>query len=282
MRILIAGCGDVGTRLGLQLVADGHRVWGLRRRPELLPSNLIGLAADLTDPASLVALPRDLDQVVYIAAADQSTEKAYQRAYVDGLRNLLAATTSGRLLFVSSTSVYGQDDGGWVDEESATNPASFRGHKILEAERLLSEADRYTVVVRFAGIYGPGRTRLIESVRNGEAVCWDDPPLYTNRIHVDDCAGMLRHLGQLSEPESIYLGVDHEPAPDGEVKRWLARRLRVSEPSTAADRDTSRRRMSANKRCSNRRLLATGYEFRYPDYRAGYEAVLRQRSVTRL
>ncbi len=276
MRILIAGCGDVGTRLGLQLITEGHQVWGLRRFPEKLPAGLRGLAADLTDPASLTGLPKDLDQVVYIAAADRSTEEAYQRAYIDGLRNVLAAAESKRLIFVSSTSVYGQDDGGWVDEESATEPASFRGRLILGAERLLDAADRQTIVVRFAGIYGPGRTRLIESVRSGEAVCWDDPPLYTNRIHVDDCAGMLHHLGQLLKPQSMYLGVDHEPAADSEVKRWLARRLGVPEPPSAADRPSSRRRMSANKRCSNRRLLATGYTFRYPDFRAGYGAVLSE------
>ncbi|MEM7353776.1 MAG: SDR family oxidoreductase [Acidobacteriota bacterium] len=276
MRILIAGCGDVGTRLGLLLAADGHQVWGVRRRPERLPEGIQGLAADLTDRASLAALPQALDQVYYTAAADRSTEEAYRQAYVDGLRNVLSAVGESprRLVFVSSTSVYGQTDGSWVDEGSPTEPRSFRGRLILEAEAVLAERAQETVTVRFAGIYGPGRTRLIDSVRRGEAVCYDDPPLYTNRIHVDDCAAVLRHLGGLRSVPGIVLGVDHAPTPDGEVKRWLARRQGVAEPPEAGDRPATRPRPVANKRCSNRWLVDSGYRFLYADYRAGYGAML--------
>ena len=276
LRILIAGCGDVGIRLGRLLVRDGHEVWGVRRRPEKLPGDLRGVAADLTDRRSLNALPVEVDLVYYAAAADRSTDEGYRQAYVDGLHNVLGAVGEApkRLVFVSSTSVYGQTDGGWVDETSPTGPGSFRGRRMLEAEALLTASGRRGVAVRFAGVYGPGRTRLIDSVRAGTAVCWDDPPVFTNRIHVDDCAEVLRHVGRLAEPDPIYLGVDCQPATDGEVKRWLARRLGVPEPPPASDRDGDRRRPSGNKRCSNHRLVATGYRFRYPDYRVGYGALL--------
>ncbi len=286
MRVLIAGCGDVGTRLGLLLAAEGHEVWGARRQVRKLPGALRGLAVDLSEIESLSRLPEALDLVVYTAAADQSTEEAYRRAYVDGLRNVLAAVGGGpgRILFVSSTSVYGQRDGAWVDEASPTEPSGFRGRLILEGEELLAAHDSPTIAVRFAGIYGPGRARLVDSVRSGVAVCFDDPPLYTNRIHADDCAGALRHLGLAENtpdsPHSVVLGVDHEPAADGEVKRWLARQLGVSDPPSAEPLSGSGGaagpRSRASKRCSNRLLLASGYRFLFPDYRVGYAAVLKE------
>jgi len=286
MRVLIAGCGDLGTRLGLLLAAEGHEVWGARRQVRKLPDALHGLAVDLGDRESLSRLPKALDLVVYTAAADQSTEEAYRRAYVDGLRNVLTAVGSGpeRILFVSSTSVYGQREGEWVDEASPTEPNGFRGRLILEGEKLLAAQDSSTMVVRFAGIYGPGRTRLIDSVRSGTAVCFDDPPLYTNRIHVEDCAGVLRHLA-LAETtpgasHGAVLGVDHEPAADGEVKRWLARQLGVPEPPSlkpfSEPGEAAGPRSRASKRCTNRLLLASGYRFLFPDFRAGYSAVLKE------
>ena len=276
MRILIAGCGDVGTRLGLLLAAEGHEVWGARRRVEKLPKTLRGIAVDLASRDSLLGLPAEFDLVAYTAAADQSTEEAYRRAYVDGLRNVLETVGRGakRVLFVSSTSVYGQRHGEWVDEASPTDPAGFRGRVILEGEAILAAHGASTVAVRFGGIYGPGRTRLVDSVRSGTAVCFDDPPLYTNRIHADDCAGVLRHLGLTDDVAAVVLGVDSAPAVDGEVKRWLAHRLGVSEPPPTDSKTSAGPRSRASKRCSNRLLMASGYRFLFPDYRAGYTAVL--------
>jgi len=275
MRILIAGCGDVGARLGLLLAREGHEVFGLRRRPARLPPAITGIAADLGDRESLGALPGDLDLLYYTAAAERSTEEAYRRAYVEGLANVLAAVGEGvgRVVFVGSTAVYGQNGGEWVDETSPTEPSHFRGRTLLAAEALLADLGSPALAVRFGGIYGPGRTRLIDSVRRGEAVCRDEPPWYTNRIHADDCAAVLRHLGQLENPHPIYLGVDSEPAPDGEVKRWMARHLGVPEPPSDRDRPGVSRPPGQNKRCANRRLLASGYVFLYPDYRAGYGAL---------
>ncbi|MEO1367083.1 MAG: SDR family NAD(P)-dependent oxidoreductase, partial [Acidobacteriota bacterium] len=130
--------------------------------------------------------------------------------------------------------------------------------------------------VRLAGIYGPGRTRLIDSVRSGEAVIYDDPPRYTNRIHVDDCARLLRHLGEVPDPASTYIGVDHDPATDRDVKEWLAAALGAPTPPSAADRPEARAggRRGGNKRCSNRRVAGAGFVFSYRDFRAGYGALL--------
>ncbi|MGI9336599.1 MAG: sugar nucleotide-binding protein [Gammaproteobacteria bacterium] len=275
-RILIAGCGDVGTRLGLRLAACGHQVFGLRRNAGRLPPPLNGVAADLNDAATLQGLPDSIEYLHYTAAADRSDDAAYKAAYVDGLVNVLGALrTSGaclrRLLFISSTSVYGQSDGAWVDETEPTRPASFSGRRLLEGERTALEGAPEAVVVRFGGIYGPGRERLITRVREG-APCVADPPTYTNRIHVDDCAGVMAHLMALPAPESVYIGVDSAPAAQCEVMDWLAGRLSVPRPPRAAP--APHRQVRGNKRCRNDRLRSSGYRFQFPSYREGYAAIL--------
>lgn len=278
-RVLIAGCGDVGSALGTRLVQAGHEVWGLRRHPRSLPSALLSVAADLTCPQELAALPEGLEIVAYTAAASEFSEAGYRAAYVDGLGNLLEALQSQgqpvtRLLFVSSTGVYGQTDGAWVDESSPTRPKHFSGRIMLEGERDALDGPYSTTVVRFGGIYGPGRHRLMDSVRRGDA-CTDAPPAYTNRIHRDDCAAALQHLMTLERPADLYVGVDSCPAPQCEVMEWLAQQLGVpSPPRTSADAGSSPQRGS--KRCRNDRLLASGYGFIYPTYREGYAALLRE------
>ena len=281
-RILIAGCGDIGSRLGVRLSGDGHEVWGLRRGAGGLPAEIHPVQADLTVPGELARLPRSLDSVIYTATADVHEDRAYASAYVHGVQNLLEALTAAgqtvrRFVFVSSTGVYGQDHGEWVDEDSPTQPERFSGRRVLEGERLVLEHAIPAVVVRFGGIYGPGRNRLLQRVRDGKP-CRANPPVFTNRIHRDDCVAVLRHLLMLDRPEQVYLGVDSEPATQCEVMDWLASRIGVpAPPRMDAEPGTSSR--GSNKRCRNNRLVSTGYRFVYPSFREGYEAVLAESSV---
>lgn len=271
-RVLIAGCGDVGNALGLRLRWRSDTVWGLRRDTAALAQGINAIKADLTDPSTLEVLPKGLDAVVYAAAAHAYHETVYRQTYVTGLNNMLRTLEQGgqypRFIFVSSTSVYGQSHGEWVDEGSPTTPVGFSGRFMLEGEALLRAYPGEGLVVRFGGIYGPGRNRLIESVRSG-AGCQDEPPSYTNRIHRDDCAGVLMHLLDLDSPQRIYLGVDSHPAPQCELMHWLSERLGVPAPSRQR-----RPGSGSGKRCSNRRLLDSGYHFLYPSYREGYAAVI--------
>lgn len=277
--ILIAGCGDVGTTLGLRLAEDGHTVYGLRRRPESLPGAIQPIVADLRAPDSLSSLPAGLDFVFYTAAPDRRSEEAYRGVYVDGVRNLLQALKTQdhpvqRFFLISSTSVYGQSDGEWVDETSRTEPRTFTGELILEGERRLLGGPFPATVLRAAGIYGPGRTQLIEKVRNGEVAFPEDAPRYTNRIHRDDVAGALRHLMGLADPEDLYLGVDNEPSDLREVARWLADKLGVTLSGPEGDARTRGGHRRNSKRGRNDKLRATGYQFLYPTYREGYSAVI--------
>ena len=273
-RVLIAGCGDVGNALGVLLLADGASVYGMRRDVARLAPGIVPLAADLADLSSFDA-PENLDAVVYAAAPDRGDDTAYLAAYVNGQRNLLDALARGgvtpsRWLFASSTGVYAQSQGEWVDEDSPAEAATFSGRRLREGEELAAAAASGAVSVRFGGIYGPGRNWLIETVRGGGA-CRAEPPLYTNRIHRDDCAGVLRHLLQIEQPAPVYVAVDCEPASQCEVMDWLGERLGVPQPPRVTGGIGLAR---GSKRCRNTRLLESGYVFRYPGYREGYAAVL--------
>lgn len=276
--ILIVGCGDIGIPLARHLTANGASVWGLRRQPWLLPDDIHPLAADVTVPESLSVLNSvAFDYVVMTLTPSNITEEGYRRVFVDGVGHLLRQLQQQphlkRIFHVSSTSVYHQSQGEWVDENSATQPTGFSGQCLLAAEQLLLAADWPATMVRFAGIYGPGRRRLIEQVLAGRGSP-RQPPLYTNRIHRDDCVGVLAHLLQLEQAQitldSVYIGVDSEPVTLWEVKQWLAAQLGVM-LNECGESDNHRR---GSKRCSNRRLLACGYSLIYPGFRQGYASLL--------
>jgi nucleoside-diphosphate-sugar epimerase len=216
--------------------------------------------------------------LVYAASAGARTERAYERAYLTGLSNVLRALGDERLervIFTSSTAVYGQSDGRWVDETSPTSPTHFSGRILLEAERLLLARPGEAIALRLAGIYGPGRTRLVRAVHEGRAHV--APDVYGNRIHRDDCAGALAHLLFHPSPEPLYVGADDDPAPLAEVHDFVASLLGMPRSKLAQgptpDAEAGAR---TNKRCRNERLRASGYALRVPSYREGYPAIVRE------
>ncbi|WP_409524235.1 SDR family oxidoreductase [Nitrincola sp. MINF-07-Sa-05] len=267
--ILIAGCGDVGSALGLQLIAEGASVHGIRRNINQLPAGIKGIAADMSDPATLSALP-ECEYLVWLASATDHTEEGYRQAYIENLKHLLAALpASPRHLFLASSSgVYHQANGEWVDEDSPTEPEGFSGKALLEGERLALECGIPCSIVRFSGIYGPGRNHLINQVIAGIAAP-DQPVHFSNRIHRDDCAGVLAHLIKLhmagEQLADCYLASDDLPVPLSEVMQWLAEQT----GSEITEHRIIRR--GGSKRCSNQKLKATGYCFIHPDYRTGFD-----------
>ncbi len=275
LRILIAGCGLVGGALGVRLAGEGHQVWGIRRQGPL-PEQVHRLAMDLTRPDSLAALPLPFDLVFYLVSPGERSAGAYRRAYLEGplrLLDRLAGRPPRRFFFASSTAVYGDAGGAWVDEQTPPAPVTSAAECLLEAERQVLEGPVPATVVRFSGIYGPTRVRLLQRVLAGLEPCSPTADVYTNRIHVEDCAGALQHLARLAEPQSLYLATDHLPVLRSELIRWLALRTQAPGPPQAEASHASER---GNKRCSNRRLVASGYRFAFPTYREGYEAILGQ------
>lgn len=273
--VLIAGCGDLGCALGKRLAAAGLLVTGLRRSNAALPDGIRTLQADVTQAQTLAVLA-DLKPaiLVYCVAAGAQTDDDYRAHYVDGLRNVLSALGNAASLrhvfFVSSTRVYGQKTVELLDETVPAQPADFGGERLLQAEALLAALPG--TALRLSGIYGPGRTRLLALAR--EPKTWPAPNSWTNRIHRDDAAAFIAFLIRrvlTREPvDDVYLVTDDSPVPQYEVLQWLAERLGVATSGIAVPPP------AGGKRLGNARLRATGFELRYPDYRAGYADEVRQ------
>lgn len=279
--VLIAGCGDVGSRLATQLLNFGWEVHGLRRNVARLPEGVIGVAGDLFNKECPATWPIGaVDYLVYCAAATDHDEAGYRAAYIQGLQHVLEwlndyGQAPKRLVFVSSSSVYGQQEGEWVDETSSAVASGYSGQVMLEAEQLALKSGFPASVVRLTGIYGPGREWLLTQVRRGYRVV-TEPPLYANRIHVDDAAGLIAHLLEADHRgvvlDDVYIGVDDAPAPLADVVGWLREYLGVTEWA-----DDASVRRTGSKRCSNARAKALGWTPKYSSFREGYAAILEGR-----
>jgi len=271
MRVLIAGCGDVGNVLAVSLMKGGHVVYGLKRDISSLPAGVEPVQADLTDPGTLADLPMDIDGLVFMPTPASRDPSGYRAIFIEGWKNLWAAlkNTPARTLVVSSTAVFGESAGGIVDERTIPGPTGFNGKILLKMEQLAGSCTDKLVVVRISGIYGPGRERLIRQAATGGLQVQKTPPYFTNRIHRDDAAAVLKHLLFVDEPETLYIASDDLPAPRYEVVEWLARMQGADSPKGLISEHASR-----GKRVSNQRLKDSGFTLSYPDYRAGYGAVL--------
>lgn len=273
--LLIVGAGKLGWPL-TRRCAQFTPVLLMARRPPEPERNIIPFPADVTRADTLRSLPPSIRVVVYCLTPGQHTDEAYRQIFVEGLGNLLQALDRHhlqRVIFVSSTGVYHQDDDSWVDEASPTSPAGFSGQRLLQAEQLLQASGVGATCVRFSGIYGGDRTRFLEQILAGELSPEGGP--FTNRIHEQDCIGVLEHLvSKAMAGESLadcYLASDCEPARVGEIVTWVREQVGILPMRPEAGSGVRR---AGSKRCSNRRLLETGYCFRYPSYREGYGEML--------
>ena len=273
-KILIIGCGSIGTQLAHNLAAKGHDVTGLKRNPPKLDIGEINyFTADISLAYQLVQLPLDFEFIYFIVSPDGRNKESYQAIYEIGLTNLIdrfaKEGASPNWIFVSSTSVYGQSEGEWVDEESIAQPDNITSQYIRQAEQQLMDLNAQNIVVRFSGIYGPGREYLLRMAKQ-QSVIQKDPPYYTNRIHQQDCIGVLIFLLEQSLAgvtlEQCYLASDDDPATMWDVMSWLTEHLSCKPPEVKVNDKA----VGMNKRCNNQRLKTLGYHFQYPDFKAGY------------
>lgn len=266
-RVLIAGCGDLGQRLGLALAARGDTVFGLRRRVEALPAAIRPVAADLLAPSSLHVLPGDLDALVIILTPGIRDEAGYRDAYLRAPANLLDAldTKPPKLVFVSSTAVYGGDDGRWVEEDEAPAPADFNGRMLFEAEQALAAYVPGTWCLRLAGIYGPGRGWMLRRAAEGSPC----RPRWTNRIHVEDAARAIEFALDTDSSGSSCIVSDGQPVREDALLGWLAARMQRPPPPLLPGPDCGRRLRPS-------RLPAMGFTLRFADWRLGYSSLLQQ------
>lgn len=272
-RILLAGCGDLGLRVARLLLARGDEVHALRRQPPADDgSGIRWLRGDLIGADALRELPAGVTRLVYLPAPDARDEATYRAVFVDGLRRLLEALDRRalrRVLFVSSSAVHGEHAGAWVDEHTPPAPPGFNGAVLLQAERWLAAQPLSSVILRLAGLYGPGRLQLIERLRAGAVRAPRVVPHWSNRIHVDDAAAAIVHLLDLADAQPLYLGVDDTPLPLDVLYDHLAALLGVPPPLEGAAPAGI-----GSKRLSNARLRASGFRPRWPDARDGYAALI--------
>ena len=274
--VLIVGCGDLGLRLGLQLSALGWRISAMRRQIDRLPEEFNAIKGDYTqrhDIAGLIKLQPDY--VVFTPLPTARDSAGYHQGYVLPVElmaelGLLTAVKGG--IFVSSTRVFAQTDGGWVDENSPLTQSDPLAVSIIEAERQFLAACNSATILRASGIYGDWPGMLIKRLQQG--LCSPDPDRISNRIHRDDLAGImafcLRRLEHGETNASVYIASDHKPAPVGEVEAWLIKSLGLSAMTGAAPSPL------ANRRCSNQCLRSAGYRFTYPDYQSGFAKLISE------
>jgi nucleoside-diphosphate-sugar epimerase len=309
MRVLIVGCGYVGLPLGKELVRQDHEVFGLRRsalaEAEMKAAGIMPLHADITQPETLAKLSRDFDWVVNCTASGGGGADDYRKIYLEGNRNLiawLAGSPLKKYIYTSSTSVYAQNDGSVVTEESPVEPDAATAKVLVETERLLlaaavSNSNPLTpalspsggerektksglplnfpaVILRVAGIYGPARGHWFKQFLRGEARIEGDGARWLNMIHRDDLIGVIIAALRDAKPGEIFNAADNEPVGQLKFFEWLAAELKQPMPAmVSTDAEVLRKRGMTNKRISNAKLRAElKYEFQFPDFRAGYAA----------
>jgi nucleoside-diphosphate-sugar epimerase len=282
-KILIIGCGDLGTAIATRLFEAGHELTGVRRSSQLLPHGMRTIQADVTQENTLAALENlNPNIIIYCVSAGGSSDAQYQASYVQGLKNVLATQANNKQLqhvfFVSSTRVYGQMTDELLSENTPAIPADFGGERLLEAENALVEfvlKNKHLACkptsMRLSGIYGTGRLYLVNMAK--DFTKWPQDNHYSNRIHRDDAASFIAFLAEkVAKNQAIvdcYIVTDDMPTPQYEVLTWLANQQKI---------DTSHIKVppaQGGKRLSNKRLRDTGFALQYPNYQVGYSEILQ-------
>ena len=271
---LILGCGYLGSRVARSWLEEGRQVHAVSRNPSRLPAGVAPILCDVLRPETLRALPA-VDTVLYAIGFDRHSGATMRSVYVDGLANVLAhLPTPGRFLYVSSSSVYGQTDGGWVDESARTEPQEESGRIVLAAESVLRQTLAAAIVLRFAGIYGPDRLLRRQTIEKGEPIV-GDADKWLNLIHVDDGARAILAAEQHGQPGRTYNVCDDHPVRRRFFYTALARALKAPEPSFVSaplDQPTPPHE-KAHRRISNRRMKEELHvTLAYPDYDQGLRA----------
>ena len=297
--VLIVGCGYSGRALARRLSADGHRVTGVVRHPEHgaavsavggMPLAL-DLARQLTAPDGrrrLADLVAEHSAVVYAVGPERvAGSEAFGDHTAAFLEVLREAAPAPGFVYLSSTGVYGDRDGEWVDEATPMGEdVGPRGRVRQGVEHALALAHREwglrVTVLRVAGIYGPGRHVGRRILKGDYRVIEADPPLTVNRIHVDDLAQVIDRALGLPGGGETYVVADNHPATLREVADYTAGLLKVPPPPGEPMAAARARMGEANfhlvadrKRCRNTKMIENlGVTLAYPTFREGMRQAL--------
>ena len=287
-KVLIAGCGYVGAATADLFQAAEWEVEGwthsAKSAARLGAKPYPIRAVDLTEASAVQAAAGPCDAVIHCASSGGGGAESYRQIYLQGARHLVAAFPGSRLLYTSSTSVYAQKEGEWVDETSPAEPTHETGKILRETEDYVCENGG--LVARLAGIYGPGRSALLRKFLSGTARIDGDGGRFLNQAHRDDIASALFHLLTLRDEargkERIFNVADHEPMTQRACYEWLAQKLGRPLPPSGTTPEP-RKRGTSNKRVSSARLRDLGWVARYPKFTIGMaDSVLPAYSATGL
>lgn len=286
MHVLIVGCGYLGRRAASVLKRAGHRVTALTRSPEkatqLAATGIEPVVGDVLADSTLAALPA-ADVLLIALTHDPASGVSKRSLLVDGVANLVRElrTRVGHVIYISSTSVYGQSDGSWIDESSPTEPTTEGGQLTLEAESTLraicdAEGSRCRLtILRLAGIYGPGRLiARVDQLRAGAPVS-GAAEAWLNLIHVDDAAVIVSAVAAGKSSSPVLLVSDDRPVTRGEFYAAMAQVIGAPAPTFDPESTEGRRTRGLNKRCRNARLHAElGIELQFSDAVAALPGVV--------
>jgi nucleoside-diphosphate-sugar epimerase len=271
-RVLIAGCGYLGRATADLFHFAQWEVEAWTHSPEsaaqLSARPYPVHAVDIADSAAVEEAAAEFDAVIHCASSGGGGAAAYRQVYFEGAKNLLAALRPRLFIYTSSTSVYAQTAGEWVDETSAAEPKHETGKILRETEEFVRQSGGW--VARLAGIYGPGRSALLRKFLSGEARIEEGGGRYLNQVHRDDIASALFLLASLPNEHGIVNVSDDQPLTQRECYAWLAAKLDRPLPA-GATQVGKRKRGVSNKRISNRKLRALGWEPQYPTFIIGME-----------
>jgi nucleoside-diphosphate-sugar epimerase len=283
MTIVIVGLGQLGSDVAGRLVARGEDVVGVKRTApttaipatETTSGHFTLQLCDLTTTSP--ELPTDTVAIVIALAPHQRSVEAYDALYRDGIAHLLAAVAAlpgaqPRILFVSSTAVWGEDGGERIDDTTPAVPTTGTARALVAAEEAVSAAVPEVSLIRFGGLYGPTSTMVVDQVRDGRVT---RPSGWTNRIHRDDAAAVIVHLLDLPATAlpPVVAGIDEEPVLLSTAADFIAERLGVA-PPVLDDAGRTPEEAHRGKRIVAAALRDTGFSYRYPTYREGYAAQL--------
>jgi nucleoside-diphosphate-sugar epimerase len=287
---LIFGCGYLGARVARLWHEAGHSVAVVTRSPARAEGfahhGYQSIVADVTQAESLLVM-RELptaESVLFAVGFDRSAGQKIEAVYAGGVRNVLAAlpADSGRFLYISTTGVYGNAGGGWVDETTPPRPGREGGLAALAAEKALAAhaLGNSGVILRLAGLYGPGRVPYLEQLRAGDVIPAAGAG-HLNLIHVDDSSRAVlaaADLPHFADGPRVYCVSDGSPVTREEYFKEIARRIGAPPPRLVPPEPGSPRlaRGEADRRVKNQRMLAElRVRLMYPDYRAGLAAILQ-------
>jgi nucleoside-diphosphate-sugar epimerase len=287
MARLIFGCGYLGQRVARLWQPRGEEVYAVTRHAAkaetLRQQGIRPILADLLHPLPAdVAWPRQIDTVLFAVGYDRDSTASIGAVYERGLANVLSSLPDdvGRLIYISSTGVYGDAAGDWVDEETPCHPTRAGGKASLAAEDQLRRhrLGQRSLILRLAGIYGPGRIPRAGTLLAGQPI---DAPAdgHLNLIHVDDAAAIVLLAESKAPLPRTYVVSDGQPVVRADYYGELARLLNAPPPRFAPPDPSSpaAQRAASDKRVSNRRLVSElAPSFRFPSYREGLAAIVAE------